>query len=68
MAVKDDLADDLLDGAASIANYTGYSERRVRYAEEKGLLPIFRIGSRLTARKSELSQHLAAARKAACDD
>jgi hypothetical protein len=40
------LSDDLLDGADEIAEFTGWSTRRVFYLLEKRLLPGFKIGNR----------------------
>ena len=55
---QDFLADDLLDGADQIADYTGWSRRRVFYLLEKGLIPALKVGKRWTARKSSLKQHI----------
>ena len=54
-----DLADDLLEGADAIATFMGWNRRRVYYAAERKLIPIFRMGDHLTARKSTLLQHVA---------
>ena len=48
------LADDLLIGASSIAEFTGWKRRRVFYLIEKGGLPYFKIGGVVHARKSTL--------------
>jgi hypothetical protein len=48
------LADDLLTGIRAIARYTGESERRTEYLAERGLIPVFRVGRRVHARKSQL--------------
>ena len=48
------LADDLLEGGRAIAQFTGIPEPRVFYLCERGLLPVFRLGTRWCARKSEL--------------
>ena len=48
------LADDLLTGIREIARYTGESERRTEYLAERGLIPVFRVGRRVHARKSQL--------------
>ena len=53
-----DLADDLLDGADEIAAFMGWNKRRVFYAVERKLIPIFRVGNRLSARKSTLRRHV----------
>ena len=55
---ENDLADDLLEGADEIATFMGWSRRRVFYAAERKLIPIFRIGNRLSARKSTLRRHV----------
>ena len=54
----DALSEDLLDGAERIAEYTGWSRRRVFYLLERGLIPAFKVGNRWTARKSRLRQHI----------
>lgn len=46
------LADDLLQGADAIADYTGLTTRQV-YHQRKNL-PLFTIGTMLCARKSTL--------------
>jgi hypothetical protein len=57
------LADDLLTGIRAIARYTGDSERRTEYLVEHDLIPTFRVGKRVCARKSELAAVLTAARQ-----
>jgi hypothetical protein len=52
------LSEDLLDGAERIAEYTGWTTRRVFYLLEKGLIPGFKVGNRWTTRKSRLRQHI----------
>ncbi len=54
------LADDLLEGAAEIAAFMGpnWNRRRVFYAAERKYLPIFRLGNRLSARKSALRRRI----------
>ena len=52
------LADDLLEGADEIAAFMGWNRRRVFYAAERNLIPIFRVGNRLSARKSTLRRHI----------
>jgi hypothetical protein len=55
----ENLADDLLDGVAEIAAFTGLPERRVYYLAEKRLLPVFKLGDRKwQARKSTIRRHL----------
>jgi hypothetical protein len=54
------LANDLLDGVAAIAAFTGWPQRRVYYLAERGLLPLFKIGDRKwQGRKSTLRHHIA---------
>jgi hypothetical protein len=48
------LADELLDGGEAISQFTGISRARVFYLAERGLLPVFKVGSRWCALKSEL--------------
>ena len=55
---NDDLADDLLEGADDIAAFMGWNRRRVFYAAERKMIPIFRFGGRLCARKSTLRRHV----------
>ena len=55
---SDNLADDLLEGADEIAAFMGWNRRRVFYADERKLIPIFRLGNRLSARKSTLRRHI----------
>ena len=61
----DNLSDDLLQGADEIAAFIGSNRRRVFYLAERGLMPIIRIGKRLTARKSTIRRHIADLEKAA---
>ncbi len=56
--LNDDLADDLLEGADEIAAFMGWNRRRVFYAAERKLIPIFRVGNRLSARKSSLRRRI----------
>jgi hypothetical protein len=56
---------DLLNGAEEIAEFMFGDQRyrsRVYYLARKGVLPIFRLGSRLYARKSVLSALIEGAR------
>jgi len=48
------LADDMLNGARPIAEFIGTNERRVYHLAETKQIPVFRLGGRLTARKSTL--------------
>lgn len=57
------LSDDLLSGAEEIAAFTGLPVRRIYYiASQSEVLPIFKLGSTLCARKSELAEALSAKR------
>lgn len=57
--MESDLASDLLDGVAEIAEFTGLPERRVYYLAERGLLPLFKMGDRKwQARRSTLRRHI----------
>ncbi len=56
---ENDLADDLLEGADAIATFMGWNRRRVYYAAERKLIPIFRMGDHLSARKSTLLRYVA---------
>jgi hypothetical protein len=53
------LADDLLEGVAAIATFTGFKPRRVFYLAENGKLPLFKVGNRWCGRKSTLIEHIA---------
>jgi hypothetical protein len=53
------LADDLLEGVAAIARFTGLKPRRVFYLAENGMLPLFKIGNRWCGRRSTLIEHIA---------
>ena len=55
---ENDLADDLLEGADEIGDFMDWKPRRVFYVAERKLMPIFRIGKRLVARKSTLRRHV----------
>ena len=61
---ENDLADDLIEGADAIGAYIGWKPRRVYYAAERKLIPIFRLGDRLCARKSTLKRHVEELEKA----
>jgi len=52
------LADDLLEGVAAIATFTGFKPRRVFYLAERGMLPLFKVGNRWCGRRSTLIQHI----------
>ena len=54
--MTEELADDLLAGAAAAAAYCGLSRRIIYHLTETGDLPVIRIGRRLYYRKSELDK------------
>lgn len=66
-AEKTSLADDLLKGAEAIAGYLGVPRRTIYHAVSKRLIPHFRIGETVCARKSTLL-HWMAAQEAANDN
>ncbi|TGP88918.1 MULTISPECIES: DNA-binding protein [unclassified Mesorhizobium] len=51
---NDNLAADILEGAAAIAAWTGFKRRAVYHAVANGHLPHFRMGETVCARKSTL--------------
>jgi hypothetical protein len=53
------LADDLLEGVAAIATFTGFKPRRVFYLAENGKLPLFKVGNRWCGRRSTLLDYFA---------
>jgi hypothetical protein len=57
---KSTLAEDLLIGVEPIAKYLGMKDRAVYHAASKGYLPVFHIGERIAARKSQLDKLLSA--------
>lgn len=61
MIEQTELSSDVLYGADAIAEFMGIeSKRRIYHLCESGSLPIFRLGSRLCARKSTLLNHIKA--------
>ena len=52
------LADDLLNGAGSIADELGWTENAVYNAFQHKTLPITKVGGKLIARRSELEKRL----------
>lgn len=61
----DDPGRDLMTGIAAIAKHLGWSERRVLHQHEKGLIPTFKQGRLVCARRSTLAKHFAAMEEAA---
>ena len=53
---EETLAEDILTGAKAIGEFIDANERRVYHLAENGLLPIGRIGRRLTASKKRLRE------------
>jgi len=66
--VTQDLAQDLLEGADAIAAFMfgdPRKRRRVYYLAERGLIPAFKLGETLCARRSTLVAHIQAQEAAA---
>jgi excisionase family DNA binding protein len=59
---ENDMRDDLLEGAASAAAYTGLSRRKIYRLVENGHLPCVKMGRRLYFRKSDLMKSFARCR------
>ena len=57
-ATSETLADDLLDGAEAISEFTGWPVRRVFYLLEKRLLPARKVGNRWISLKSRIRRHV----------
>jgi hypothetical protein len=57
--MNENLKDDLLVGAKAIAEDTGLTQRQVFYAAQTKSLPIFRLGTKLAARRSSLRKRIA---------
>jgi hypothetical protein len=53
----DRLADDLLDGAAAIADYLGFKVSTVFWQVSRNELPVTRMGNRIIGSKKRLSKH-----------
>lgn len=54
------LADDLIEGMKAICDETGFTLRQGYHYSEKGMIPVFRIGRKIYARRSQLKQRLSA--------
>jgi hypothetical protein len=54
------IREDLLDGMAAIADFTGLDEPRAYALANAGLLPCFKLGNKWYGRKSELDVALTA--------
>jgi hypothetical protein len=50
------LSEDLLEGAEAIGAFLGKDPRTVYYLASRKILPIFKLGAVLHARKSRLAQ------------
>lgn len=59
------LANDILAGAKAIATETGFSVRKVYDLAESGYLPVFKLGGKIHARRSELRASLSASQREA---
>lgn len=62
---NDNLAADILEGAAAIAEWTGFKRRAVYHAVSNGHMPHFRMGETVCARKSTLLAWIAKQEEAA---
>lgn len=51
-----ELKDDLLAGVPEIAAFLGFTTRKVYNLAEMGELPVFKLGGKIHARKSELER------------
>lgn len=55
-----DAKPDLLYGLASIGQELGLSERQALHQHEKGMIPTFKLGRTVCARRSALAAHFRA--------
>lgn len=51
---------DLLTGIAAIAAHLGLTERQAMHQHERGMIPTFKQGRIVCARRSTLAKHFAA--------
>lgn len=58
-------APDLLTGIAAIADHLGWTKRQALHQHETGLIPTFKQGRIVCARRSTLAKHFAEQEKAA---
>jgi hypothetical protein len=56
--ICESLADDLLDGAEAISEFTGWPVRRVFYLLEKRLIPARKVGNRWTGLRSRIRRYI----------
>lgn len=61
----DDYRSDLLTGVAEIAAHLDWPERRVLHQHERGMIPTFKQGRLVCARRSTLAKHFAKQERAA---
>jgi excisionase family DNA binding protein len=64
-ADNDNISTDILKGASEIAKFLGLSRRAIYHAVDTGVLPTFRIGSNVFARRSTLLAWIASQEQAA---
>ena len=50
-----DLSEDLIVGAAGVAEFLGVRRRQIYHAVELGYLPLFRMGALICARRTTLA-------------
>lgn len=62
---RNDLLDDVLDGAKAIGDFLGLTDRQVFHAVERGHLPVVRLGTKIMARRSTLLRWFEAQEQAA---
>jgi hypothetical protein len=53
--LDNDQPGDLLDGAGPIARFLGVTQRRVYYLAANEMLPTFKLGEKIVARRSRLT-------------
>ena len=58
VTLPDNLANDMLHGAAEIAAFTRQTKRQVEHQLENNQLPAFKIGGRWRMRKSTYLRHI----------
>ena len=61
----DTLKIEILDGAEAIANFLSLRKRTIYHLAETGAIPVFRLGSKIMARKSTLLAWMDAQEQAA---
>ena len=63
----DTLKNEILDGAEAIAKFLTLPKRTIYHFAENGTIPVFRLGSKIMARRSTLLAWLEAQEQAALD-